>query len=307
MSSTLARLEATGERRPLISAQLHTDPEPPSPLDGTPRDLGLVQTMSMDELLASRPVEPSAPASGLWGPPRPAADPTLEQWGMVIDLGACTGCGACVIACQAENNVPVVGPDEALRRRTMHWLRIDHYQAADRATHFLPVPCQHCAKAPCEVVCPVAATVHGEDGLNVQVYNRCIGTRYCANNCPWKVRAFNWFDYPREPLETLQLNPGVTVRSRGVMEKCTFCIQRIQTARLDARASGAVPADGTIRPACAQTCASRAIVFGNLADPQSEVSKLARSPRSYRLLEELGTEPAVRYLRRVVVREGEDA
>lgn len=292
----------TGRRQRLPLQQLEDSAAPRSGWSTEPRELKLVQTMNLVELLSGRPQQPGLAKPGLWGQVPPAAQPGFPHWGMVLDLGACTGCGACVVACQAENNVPVVGPDEAGRRRLMHWLRVDRYLADSgpaAAIHFLPVPCQHCAQAPCEVVCPVAATVHGEDGLNVQVYNRCIGTRYCANNCPWKVRAFNWFDYPREPLETLQLNPLVTVRSRGVMEKCTFCIQRIQSARLAARSRGVAVADGEVQPACAQTCPSRAIVFGDLTDPQSEVSRLSGNPRSYRLLEELGTEPSVFYLKRV--------
>ncbi len=297
-----ATLKPTGERAPLALAQLEDSASPPDPLSSRPRELGLVQEVNLEELLAARPAPPTMRASKLWGQVG-APPPGTPRWGMVIDLGACTGCGACVIACQAENNIPVAGPDESRRRRFLHWLRIDRYvsgPAGDPRFHFLPLPCQHCAHAPCEVVCPVAATVRSEDGINVQVYNRCIGTRYCANNCPWKVRSFNWFDYPREGMETLQLNPGVTVRSRGVMEKCSLCIQRIQAVRLNARVAGRDVADGEIQPACAQTCPSRAIVFGDLNDPRSLLSRLVSSPRAYRLLEWLGTEPSVFYLKRVI-------
>lgn len=297
-----ATLTATGARAVLALAQAEASPSPPDPLTARPRDLGLVQEMTLEELLAARPAPRPGGVPELWGQVR-TPPPGTPRWGLVIDLGACTGCGACVIACQAENNVPVTGPDESRRRRSMHWLRIDRYVTGPQDEprfHFLPLPCQHCAHAPCEVVCPVAATVRSEDGINVQIYNRCIGTRYCANNCPWKVRAFNWFDYPRKGMETLQLNPKVTVRSRGVMEKCSLCIQRIQSARLRARVEGRRLGDGEIQPACMQTCPSRAIAFGDLNDPRNLVSRLASSPRAYRLLESLGTEPSVYYLKRVL-------
>lgn len=296
-----AALTATGVRTDLALAQAEASPAPPDPLTAEPRELGLVQEMALEELLAARPTPRLVRVPELWGQVS-APPPGTPRWGLVIDLGACTGCGACVIACQAENNIPVAGPDECRRRRFMHWLRIDRYVTGpgEPRFHFLPLPCQHCAHAPCEVVCPVAATVRSEDGINVQIYNRCIGTRYCANNCPWKVRAFNWFDYPREAMETLQLNPKVTVRSRGVMEKCSLCIQRIHSARLRARVEGRPLEDGEIQPACVQTCPSRAIAFGDLNDPRSLVSRLASSPRAYRLLELLGTEPSVFYLKRVL-------
>jgi molybdopterin-containing oxidoreductase family iron-sulfur binding subunit len=219
---------------------------------------------------------------------------------MVIDLNACTGCSACVIACQVENNIPVVGKDEVRRHREMHWLRIDrYYSERDSAVEVAhqPMLCQHCGNAPCEVVCPVLATVHSAEGLNQQVYNRCVGTRYCANNCPYKVRRFNWFDYAHEDQShNLVLNPEVTVRSRGVMEKCTFCVQRIEQARIEARRAGQELADGEIQTSCQQSCPTQAIVFGDLNNPKSRVSQLQRSWRAYRVLEELNVRPSVSYL-----------
>jgi len=215
---------------------------------------------------------------------------------MVVDLAACTGCSACVVGCQAENNVPVVGRDEVRRQREMHWLRIDRYYGADGTVH-QPMLCQHCDNAPCESVCPVLATVHSSEGLNQQVYNRCVGTRYCANNCPYKVRRFNWFDYPHEDkLANLALNPDVTVRMRGVMEKCTFCVQRIQGAKAAAKAEGRPLADGDVQPACVQSCPTRALVFGDTNDPDSAVSRARKDRRFFRVLGELDVKPSVGYL-----------
>jgi molybdopterin-containing oxidoreductase family iron-sulfur binding subunit len=233
----------------------------------------------------------------LWPEDHPITGP---HWGMVIDLNACTGCSACVIACQVENNIPVVGKDEVRRQREMHWLRIDRYyterdDGVDVAHQ--PMLCQHCGNAPCEVVCPVLATVHSEEGLNQQVYNRCVGTRYCANNCPYKVRRFNWFDYAHDDqLQNLVLNPDVTVRSRGVMEKCTFCVQRIQEAKREANRLGEPIHNGALQTACQQSCPAQAIVFGNLNDPKSKAARLANGPRGYQVLGELNVRPSVNYL-----------
>ncbi len=226
----------------------------------------------------------------------------VHRWGMTIDLDACNGCNACIAACHAENNVPVVGPEQMLRGRSMSWLRLERYFAEGDAspdTRFVPMLCQHCDHAPCESVCPVFATYHTPEGLNAQIYNRCVGTRYCSNNCPYEVRQFNWHEpeFP-QPLN-LQLNPDVTVRSKGVMEKCTFCVQRIQEGKDRAKDESRSPQDGEIVPACAQTCPSQAIVFGDLNDSTSRVSQLSRDQRGYRVFDTLNTRPAITYLKKV--------
>ena len=261
---------------------------------------------------------------------------TSHMWNMSIDLNSCTGCGACVVACSLENNVPVVGKDEVRRHRDMHWLRIDRYYSSEMTPElsdengigaiekyakmeipsespdvvFQPVMCQHCNHAPCETVCPVGATVHSREGLNHMAYNRCIGTRYCANNCPYKVRRFNWFNYKgnekfadvnpsQDDYGRMVLNPDVTVRARGVIEKCSLCIQRIQLGKLEAKKDGRMLTDGEFTTACAQACGSNAIVFGDVNNPESEVSHLKQDGRAYHLLEEVGTQPSVFYQTKV--------
>lgn len=223
------------------------------------------------------------------------------RWSMVVDLDRCIGCGACVIACNAENNVAIVGRRLVLQGREMHWLRIERYWEDKQPwVRFLPMLCQHCDCAPCESVCPVYAPHHSPEGLNNQVYNRCIGTRFCSQNCPYKVRRFNWFTFKRpEPLN-MQLNPDVTVRQKGVMEKCSFCVQRIVEAKDKARREKRMLKDGDVTPACVQTCPTKALVFGNLMDKDSRVARLARDVRAYQILAHLNTKPAVIYLKRII-------
>ncbi len=305
-SAARVTLQKTGRREPLAATQTHHS------MEGRP----LIREASLQAFLANASAgndEDTSPESlpTLW-----AEHPTGRHfWGMAIDLNACTGCSACIVSCQAENNVPTVGKDEVQRRREMHWIRVDRYYSGSEAKPdivFQPVMCQHCSNAPCETVCPVLATVHSADGINQQVYNRCIGTRYCENNCPYKVRRFNWFRYAQNerfdfvmnsPLETMVLNPDVVVRSRGVMEKCSLCIQRIQAGKLEAKKAGRELADGDIKTACQQACPAQAITFGDLHDTHSVATQLQHSPRNYHLLGNLGTRPTVGYLTKIRNRE----
>ncbi len=293
----------TGRTYDLASTQTYhflSVPEKLAPTDG--QDRPIIQEAVLEEYLEDRSA--GAPhlhhfESDLWG----EHEFDVHHWAMAIDLSACTGCAACVVSCQAENNVPVVGKDEVERRREMHWIRIDRYYRGDPTapdTVHQPMMCHHCDNAPCETVCPVIATLHSSEGLNMQIYNRCVGTRYCANNCPYKVRRFNWFDYAHDDkLENLMLNPDVTVRDRGVMEKCSLCVQRIQEGKIVAISEGREVADGEIQTACQQSCPAQAIVFGDLVDPESRVSKIFGDPRHYVIFEELNVRPSVGYLRLV--------
>ncbi len=230
-----------------------------------------------------------------------AEEQTNIKWGLVVDLDRCTGCNACIAACSMENNIPSVGEDDVAYGRGMYWIynkRMWQGEYPEIAPSREPVMCQQCGNAPCEPVCPVFASVHSqEEQINLQVYNRCVGTRYCANNCPYHARQFNWFDHEiPEPMNSY-LNPDVTVRRRGVMEKCTFCVQRIVRGRQKAAAEGRELEDGEIQPACVQACPAAALVFGDLSREDSKVSQMARSERRYQLLEELGTLPKVTYLK----------
>jgi molybdopterin-containing oxidoreductase family iron-sulfur binding subunit len=286
----------TGERHLLATTQEHHMMEGRNPV----RVATLEHYLREPKVIHAMGEKP--PATLTLFPVREFNDP--HKWGMSIDLTSCTGCGTCTMACNAENNIPVVGKEQVARGREMHWIRVDHYYTGDpahedtvQAVH-QPVPCMHCETAPCELVCPVAATTHSTEGLNDMTYNRCVGTRYCSNNCPYKVRRFNFLlyqDWTTTSLEPLR-NPDVTVRSRGVMEKCTYCVQRINHARIDAKREDRKVRDGEVVPACAAACPTDAIVFGDLNDPESRVTKLKAQERSYGVLEDLNTRPRTTYL-----------
>jgi len=286
----------TGARRPLAIPQATHDQDDRE----IAQDIGLAAAREL-ELRGKVPEHASHPSM------YPPVKYPEYRWGMTVDLDLCTGCQACVVACVAENNVPVVGREQVAYGRDQHWLRLERWEEGKPGhpeNMFLPMFCQHCEVAPCEPVCPVYAAYHTEEGLNAQIYNRCVGTRYCGNNCPYHVRRFNWFYYSWTPPLDLQLNPDVTVRQLGVMEKCTMCVQRIIAGKNRARDEGRAVGDGEIQTACQQTCPTQAITFGNLKDGNAKVSKLSRSARGYHVLEELGTRPAVTYLKKVVRVEG---
>ncbi|NOJ94236.1 4Fe-4S dicluster domain-containing protein, partial [Corallococcus coralloides] len=287
-------LTRTGRHHALALTQEHWS------MEGRQLALQLTQASFRAKPQALRPLQEDG--ERLY-PPNALLKSDRHQWAMAIDLHRCTGCSACMVACQAENNVPVVGRDGVLKSREMHWLRIDRYFLGDPDDPgFItqPVACVHCEAAPCEYVCPVNATVHSDEGLNQMVYNRCIGTRYCSNNCPYKVRRFNYLEYQqREPLTRLRQNPDVTVRSRGVMEKCTYCVQRIERARTVARSAHRDVREGEVRTACQQACPTEAITFGDLRAPESEVRRRHEDPRHYKLLNTLGTRPRTVHLVRL--------
>jgi molybdopterin-containing oxidoreductase family iron-sulfur binding subunit len=295
--TTGVNISKTGGTYLLASTQGYQTMETPNG-DSRP----LVRTRSLEEYKK----EPNFAQEG--NPPPeltlyPGYDYTKEPyaWGMTIDLNSCVGCNNCIVACQSENNIPIVGKEQVNKGRHMHWLRVDAYYQGDRdnpKAYFQPVPCMQCENAPCELVCPVGATAHSSEGLNDMIYNRCVGTRYCSNNCPYKVRRFNFFLFQdwETPQYKMMRNPDVTVRSRGVMEKCTYCVQRINHHRIDAEVAGRKIADGELQTACQQSCPANAISFGNINDPNSQVSKMKANSRNYGLLQDLNTRPRTTYL-----------
>jgi molybdopterin-containing oxidoreductase family iron-sulfur binding subunit len=290
-------LKKTGERHELVRTQTHHRLEH--------EDRQIYRAGTFEQWRANREFIQEQVKS-------PAREETLynagefeggRKWGMSIDLGACIGCNACLMACNIENNIPVVGKKQVAMNREMLWLRIDTYfkgPVDNPETCFQPVPCMHCENAPCEYVCPVEAAIHDHEGLNLQVYNRCVGTRYCSNNCPYKVRRFNFLHYANPgPLEALGQNPEVTVRSRGVMEKCTYCVQRIAAARIDTEKENRPIRDGEVRTACQEACPANAIIFGVMTDAESTVAKYKKHPLDFSMLGQLNVRPRTTYLAKI--------
>ena len=293
---TKGAIAKTGERATVASTQIHFN------MEG--RDL--LRNWEVDQIEEKAKDHEAAETlfkKSMYGNAHGETYENHDKWGMTIDLNSCVGCNACVLACQSENNIPIVGKEQVERSREMHWMRVDAYYQGDMSEpdgpHFQPVLCQQCEQAPCEVVCPVHATVHSAEGLNDMVYNRCIGTRYCSNNCPYKVRRFNFFLYQDwdTPQYKLMRNPEVSVRSRGVMEKCTYCTQRISAARIEAEKDDRPVRDGEVVTACQSACPTNAIVFGNMHDETSQIAKTKQDHRNYSLLNhELNTQPRTSYL-----------